>query len=404
MLRFGRLATHALVATVATLLAGCGGAGGSGAIGSPHPPPTTPGNGTTASVTLVIPPATAQSVGRKTDYVSPNTASIQILITNVNGSPTVPPGIPAKTTVALTTGTGGNCTAPAPPVGETCTVPIPAPAGNIVYQFTILDAHGNALATATKEFKILLGQANTNLQVVLSGIVAAVKILVPSIASGVPLQANLSITALDASGATIDASAPFATPVTLTDTDPSTSTSLSTPALVNQKTVTLPGSSTPVTFKYSGGPIAPFSINATVGGVAVGTSGTIVPSTQAISFSNTFLDTNTNPKGPSYGQPTIFFGTVGPPGAVTQTTTATESGYNGVFTATIAAATCTDPTNGQPVASLTGSPGTTFTVSSLNPGFCQVVVSDTINHRSIFWVSVSTGVVNINAHAHRVIK
>jgi|GEM_PF-3461285 len=401
--RSAPLAARIVAASLALALAGCGGAAGPG--GSPPPPSS--GAGTTASITFDIPPSAAKSIAKKVDYISPNTASIEIVVKNVNGSPTLPPNVPATTTVTLSDGPGGNCAPPAPPAGESCSVTIPAPPGQVVYQFTILDAKGEPLATATKQFKILVGQANSNLTVVLGGIVAKVNILVPAITAGVPATGPLLLTPLDASGAVIDASAPFAVPVILTDTDTSGSTSLGLNGSSGLQSVQVNGANVVATFKYDGNPnVSPFEINASVSGVQVGSSGTIIPSTQAISFSNTYVDLNTNPKGPSYGLPTMFFSTVSTPGSpVTQQTTATESGYNGNFTARIQTNACLSSYNqGQQVASLAGSPGTVFTVTALNPGFCEIVVDDTGAHQSIFWVSVTTGVVNIFSHAHRIVK
>jgi hypothetical protein len=401
--RSARLAVRAAAALLGALLAGCGGTGGQNGAALPS---GSSGSNTTASITLDIPPSTTQSIAKKIDYVSPNTASIQIVVKNVNGSPTLPPNVPASTTVQLSDGPGGNCSPPAPPVDESCSVTIPAPAGEVVYQFTIFDSKGDALASATKQFKIVLGEANTNLTVVLGGIVAAMGILVPVITSGVPSQGALLLTPLDASGAQIDASAPYATPVIISDTDTSGDTSLGLNGGHGSQSVQVIGANVTVTFSYNGNPLVPpFDINATVNGVQVGSSGTIIPSTQAISFTNTYLDLNTDPKGPSYGQPTMFFSTVGTPSSpVTQQTTASESGYNGTFTARIQSNACISSYNGGQVASLTGSPGTTFTVSSLNPGFCEIVVADSGTHSSIFWVSVTTGVVNINSRWHHVVK
>jgi hypothetical protein len=381
--------SRAFVAAFALLVTGCGGGGGSSSAPTPTNHPTT------ASLTLTIPAATSQSIGRKPQYVSPYTTAIQIVISNVNGSPTVPPGFAASTTINLTTGSGGNCSA-ATGGGETCTVNVPAPAGDIVYTFTILNAKGQALATATKLLTITKGESN-NLAVVLGGVVAKVTILVPTILASVPSIGTLVVDAYDASGGLIDATAPYAVPIVLTDTDQTLSTHLEVRNGIGP-TAQVNTASDVVTFAYDGNPdVPPFEINATVGTTQVGTTGPIAPATSVIAFSNTYIDTGA--KGDlNYEQPTIFFATIG----ATTTTTASESGYGGTFTATLDPGTCL--TASGPVATLTGSPGTTFSVASLNPGVCKVIVDDTIGHTSIFWISVTTGVVTINSHAHRIVK
>jgi len=43
-------------------------------------------------------------------------------------------------------------------------------------------------------------------------------------------------------------------------------------------------------------------------------------------------------------------------------------------------------------------------VTPLDFGVCKVSVSDTIGHASLFWISVTTGVIGINARTHRIVK
>ena len=398
-----RIASRVFAASLVMLIAGCGGGGGSAG---------TPGNPigvTSASLTLVIPPATTQSIARKTNYISPNTASIQINIDNVNGSPNVPGGVPASTTVKLTSGAGQPCTTPNAQ-GSTCTISFPAPAGNIVFSFTIMDAKGQPLATAKKEFTIIKGEANSNLQVVLGGIVATVTIGPVVLVGGVSSVTTLVVNAYDASGALIDASAPYATPIVLSDTD---TAPLSTHLEVRNgtgPTAQINTASDVVTLSYNGNPLLPaFKLNATVGSTLVG-SITVAPTTNAISFSNTSLGTGTvtQPNPPNLNQPTLYFGSVGTPSApVTRTTTPSEGGYAGSYTAALNSTTCTTVVNNVqvPVASISPTTTTTdFTVTALNPGLCEVVVQDTANHQSVFWIDVTTGVVGINARSRQLVK
>ncbi|MBD5655444.1 MAG: hypothetical protein IAI50_09765, partial [Candidatus Eremiobacteraeota bacterium] len=371
MMRFRLVAliARAFAFAFAFVVAGCGGGGGGGST------PTPSNFTTTASLTLVIPPATAQSIARKANYISPNTTSIVVVIDNVNGSTTIPPGFATTTTIPLKTGSSGNCGA-ATAAGETCNVQIPAPAGAVVYTFTILDSAGQPLATAKAEFTIVKGQANSNLQVVLGGIVASVKFALPSFIAGIRSQGTLTVQAFDASGALIDASAPYAVPIVITDTDSTKHTHLQLNNVIGPQ-VQVNVASNVVTLLYDGTNNVPaFAINATVGTTTVGTTGSIliVPYTSAISFSNTTIDTGET-YDPNYGLPTIYFATVGTPSApVTATTTASESGYGGSFTASLDSTTCF-PSTGQ-VASITPSTGTTFTITALNPGVCRVTVND----------------------------
>lgn len=394
---FRNCASRAFVALLATAVAGCGSGGGGGG----SSPPIEPSNPATASLTFVIPPvATAQSGARRPAYISPYTTAITVVIDNVNGSTNVPPAFAKTTTVQLTSGTGGNCSAPTA-TGETCTVNVPAPAGAIVYTFTILNAKGQALATATKLLTIIKGQANS-LSVVLSGIVASVKLGIPALIGGVKSSNTITVDAYDASGGLIDNSAPYAEPIVLTDTDSTLSTHLEVNNGIGP-TATVTTAGELVTFTYSGNPDVPaFTITATVNEAQL-LSVPLSVAAQLISFSNTTLDV-LSPNDINYYQPTIYFGIVGTPSApVTATTTASETGYGGTFSAALDPASCTS-TNGGPVTAISASPARTFTVSALNPGICRVTVSDTAGHSSIFWVSVTTGTVGVNARTHRTIK
>jgi hypothetical protein len=389
--------SRALVALLATAVAGCGGGGGGGG----SSPPVEPTNPATASLTFVIPPvAAAQSGARRPAYISPYTTAITVVIDNVNGSTTVPPAYAKTTTVQLTSGSGGNCSA-ATATGETCTVQVPAPAGAIVYTFTILNSKGQALATATKLLTIVKGQANS-LSVVLSGIVASVKLGVPALVGGVKSSGTVTVDAYDASGGLIDASAPYAEPIVLTDTDKTLSTHLEVNNGIGP-TATVSTAGEVVTFTYTGNPDVPaFAITATVNQAQL-LSVPLSVASQLISFSNTTVDTLA-PSDINYDSPTIYFGVVGTDSApVTATTTAIESGYSGTFAAVLDPTTCTSA-DGGPVTAITGSPATTFTVYSLNPGICRVTVTDTAQHSSIFWVSVTTGTVGVDARTHHTVK
>ena len=258
----------ALVATL-LVLAGCGGGGGSSA---PVPIPlpsasTTPLSGPKAILTVTIPLGAApSSSARNPRYVSPNSAALRVTINTIDGNATLPAGVPRTSVTQLSTGAGGNCTIAN--ATETCTVPIPAPSGNVSYTFTVLDANQNALATNTVSFTIAPG-SSPNLTVQLQGIVATVKVTSPTLTPGTPFSGPMQVEAFDASGALVVGSAPYANPVTLTDTDTSGHTSL-TVGSTTGLTVVVTSPQTVVTLNYDGGPVQSFAIGASGPGMEGG--------------------------------------------------------------------------------------------------------------------------------------
>ena len=171
--------TRALTVAALIVLAGCGGGGGS----SPAPSqpavqsPTAPGPPPAGSATLTLNvPRTGSSARRAPLYVSPNSAALVVTVKTVDGQPPTAAQVPVdRQTTVLSTGTGGNCTVS--PSGETCTVTIAAPTGQVTYQFDLLDGSTNAntLATLTQTFTIAAG-SSPHLQAVLDGIVSSVTV------------------------------------------------------------------------------------------------------------------------------------------------------------------------------------------------------------------------------------
>ncbi|MDQ6942896.1 MAG: hypothetical protein M3169_10355, partial [Candidatus Eremiobacteraeota bacterium] len=260
---------------VASGIAACSGGGGGSAV-SPVAPVTGPTNspmsGPTGTLTLTIPRNPSASK-RSPQFVSPGSAFLRTTVKTVNGQPPTATQVPVNpTTTALTTGAGGNCTAG--PSGETCTVTIPAPSGSVVYQFDLLDASQQLLATITVTLTIQPGSTNPNLQATLDGVVASVTITAPHLQPGTSFSGPITVQAFDASGALITGLAPYAFAFTLTDNDGTTHTSL-TDGGTTGKTITDGSPNDVVILNYDGANIASFSISYTLQGGSPMSAGSV---------------------------------------------------------------------------------------------------------------------------------
>jgi hypothetical protein len=356
-------------------LAGCGGGGGSSA-GVPQqlPAATTPGAPSAAAagatLTLVIPRAAASS-SRAPRFVSPNAASLTITVLSVNGSPPTSAQAPQNpTTVALSTASGGNCTAG--PNGETCTVPIPAPTGNVQYRFDLFDASGHLLATNTVTFTVLPGVGNQSFSTALEGVVASVTISAPTLSSGTPSSNPLTVRAFDANGTLITGNAPYANPFTLTDNDSTGHTSLTDNGTTG-KTVTVNGPTDTVILNYDGTAITSFTITATIPGQSNGGggSGTVtVSQNNPVTFTGPVPDDTAHgglPSDPNYNQPTMFFVQTGQ----TRTFAANQAGWSN-FSIALDASCGSGATA---IVTVTTADNVNFTATSHNVGRCYGTVS-----------------------------
>jgi hypothetical protein len=382
------------VLSVAALLglAACGGGGGSSA-GVPQPAPAaaTPGASVPspggATLTLVIPRA-ASSLRRAPRFVSPNAASLTITVLSVNGSSPTSAQVPQNpTTVALSTASGGNCTAG--PNGETCTVPIPAPTGNVQYRFDLFDASNHLLATNTVTFTVLPGVGNQSFATALKGVVVSVTISTPALNSGTPSSNPLTVQAFDASGALITGNAPYANPFTLTDNDSTGHTSLSDNGTTG-KTVTVNGPTDVVLLNYDGTAITSFTITATIPGQPNGgTSATVtVNQNNPVTFTGPVPDDTAHgglPSDPNYNQPTMFFVQTGQ----TRTFTANQAGWSNFSIAL-------DPSCGSgasAIVTVTTADNVNFTATSHNVGRCYGTVTGgpaASPMSAVVWFSVSS--------------
>ena len=187
-------------------LAACGGGGGGSSTPSaptqPISPPTSaPQSGlVTPSFTLVFPKSGSSSA--KTPQYINGTATLSVAITLIsnNGTPTT---VTNPTVITNVNGTSGNACNPS------CTVSgPPSPPGTDRYSVTTYDAAGgagNTLSTATKDFTIVAGSANTGLSITLFGVIKTFAVSgVPSPNAGTtPADATLTVAAKDAAGGTI---------------------------------------------------------------------------------------------------------------------------------------------------------------------------------------------------------
>ena len=249
-------------------IAGCSGGGS-----VPSTQTTTNSLQGSATFTISVPKATSSSAARTPQYVSPNTGSLRISFVSVNGSPPSP-AIP-DTIVQLSSGASGCNTSSS---SLTCTETVPAPVGSDVLALTIYqstDGTGSALATTNFSATITAGTAN-NLSITLGGVVSTI-VLSPNPmvapADGATHTFTLSVTAKDASSATIIAPGSYSSPINLVVTgDPNGAVQLSSSQLVtpssngtNTVTVTYDASKTltsaTITASASGATSSTASVN-----------------------------------------------------------------------------------------------------------------------------------------------
>ncbi|HEV2740596.1 MAG TPA: hypothetical protein VGU66_18695 [Candidatus Elarobacter sp.] len=243
------------------LLCGCGGGGGGGAAVRVPPPVVTPTPATgPASVdfTILVPRATS-AFRRRPAYVSTLTQSVRL---TVNG------GTPV---VANVTSGSPNCTDGAS--GRSCTVHAQAAAGAatiVVQLYGQPDGQGPILSQGTTSANLSAGTSNP-ISLTLNGVVARIVLALgtPAPPQGTAATIPLTVTAYDAAGAAIVGD-PFASPITLTDSDTSGATSIS------KTVIAAPSDAANLTVSYSGAAIGSATFGATASGVS---SGSVTPAT-----------------------------------------------------------------------------------------------------------------------------
>jgi len=203
---------------------------------------------------LTIPNRAASAHGRRAQFVSASAVSVAL---TVNG------GAPSLADVSSTS---SICVAASG--GRTCTVPVSAPAGSTVFGMTFFDAAnggGNKLGSGSATVNVLIGTPFT-VALAVNGIVASIAVTVPAINIG-SISVPVSVIAKDVDGNIIVGTAPYTTPITLTNSDTTGTLTLS------KTTVTSPLDS--VMLAYTGSPLsAAATISATAPGITTGSLAT----------------------------------------------------------------------------------------------------------------------------------
>lgn len=233
---------RALFAVTIFALAACGGGGS-----SPVPSAASGQHSSSALFNISIP--TNSTSARSPHYVSPNTQSLTIA---VNGA--------APSVTQNVTSSSGGCSLSGNTIA--CSVSVSAPVGSDTFTVVLYsgtNAGGSKLATGSVTAAI--ASAPTSVDITLDGVVDSVAISLANSSpyAGSPATIPVTVTAKDASGATIIAPGGYSPAITLTDSDASGHTSLSTTS------VTGPG--TAVNLQYDGSAaLTSATISASAGG------------------------------------------------------------------------------------------------------------------------------------------
>ncbi len=191
------LATAALLA-LGAVASGCSGGGGHSTLpATPNAPVGQHGVGA-AAFTITVPNPVTSADTRRPAYISANTKSVSIVVTN--GTATPSPAV-----IANLTPSSPNCTAGAG--GTSCSIVVAADAGSDAFTITAFDAldgGGNQLSSGSLTATIVAGAANTTVPLTLGGIVGSIAVTLadPYAAVG-STGTTASVVAKDASGATI---------------------------------------------------------------------------------------------------------------------------------------------------------------------------------------------------------
>ncbi len=348
-----RTKTAATILVAAFALAACGG-GSQSSLPSTGPTPisSTGPQSQMASVTLTIavptPPPASSSSARRAQSISWNTGSVRVSVLSVNGhSVTVP-----DTIKAIAAGASGCSGTKA--TGLSCTVTASAPIGLSdafrISTYASSDGSGSVLSTTTMSAPVNASGQNV-LALSLGGVVSSVAISPARLVAptdGTVQTYQISVTALDASGATIVGTTPFASPVALMiQNDPNHALTLTQPE------VTYPGQAVQLEYD-STKQLTDATISA-----ATQTNGTAISNFVPLSYAP--------------NNATVAMGSSG------ITVQVSEAGFTGQFAikvadTTVATASITPTVNGQatisisppPIGSYTGQTTITLTAGTLN--------------------------------------
>lgn len=286
-------------------------------------------------------------------YVSPNTSSLRVSVTQIDGKAVTFPD-----TVATIKAGAPGCTTDPATHNLSCTANITVPTGNAVTfnvsTYASNDGTGPVLATATVS-KTIVANASNPIAITLGGVVSKIAFSpsnIPVYADGAGHRYQITVNALDASGATIVGSGNYQSPISLSvQGDTNGAIAISSPSLA------APGSSFYLMYNAAK-PLNSATITATDGTNADGT-----PVQGKL---------NLNPLSFSQNSPNGLFGMTVGGSAVTATIH--EANFTGQFTYTLsdpgAESVSISPTDAN------GNATITITPSATNSGFSLITIGD----------------------------
>ena len=250
---------HRLFGVILFLGAALAACGGSQTVG--YTPSTTPTSGTsssTVSFLVVVPSATTSARQRPNVVVPSNATSVTFTLDSVGGTPYS--GTPTTETLASS---NGACTSVNGQLS--CDFNVTAPVGALVYTVTVYDgtsviAEGNVAVTTT-------AGGTVSAPFTLSGTVAKIALSVGTGITGLAASYPITVQAEDSKGNTILGT--YTSAITLSDSDTSGVTSITTSGSDNPPAHELLSSSDTAALNYNG---AALSSAATIGASASGVS------------------------------------------------------------------------------------------------------------------------------------
>ncbi|HTV91324.1 MAG TPA: hypothetical protein VMG98_01260 [Verrucomicrobiae bacterium] len=329
----------------AFLLVACGG-GGRGLMPAPS---------ATRSAQLVATQFTIGSSAGHPSYVTANVQSVVVVLDSVNGG--APPAGVATSATDSVVGSSCPCTIAGPTV----------PAGTDVFTITTYDGatgSGHAISTNSPSIVITASQTSSNV-VPLEGIPASLAISdVPSGAADTGFVATpFTVTVRDADANTITGA--YARAVSLSDSDTTGATTISTTGTDNPPAAKLLSSSDSAKLTYTGLAIINATLTASATGATNGT-GTFAPTLNPIVY--------TGPE--NGGLPEIdLYATSG--AGSSGTFTAREAGWTDA--PYLKSITQSEAAGCRSIATTSPASGTSFTTSvasAPSPGICTLTLSD----------------------------
>jgi hypothetical protein len=340
-------------------LVACGGGGG-GTATSGVPGAATGPTQAVATIRIVVPSASSSaSVRRRPAYVSAGAQSMSLALYTVAADGTIASTPLSTTDVDLVP----SSTCSGTPLA--CNIALDAPVGVVTFGVTLYAQTGETgavLATfvpsAVHEFTILANGVNV-IGISLDGVPAqlAVTVSPATLTAGTGSTATVTVVAKDASNNVIIGTDPYASPIQLTDGDPTGNTTLSPANVVSPATT--------ASLVYAGGALTGSSF----------TIGATYPATVPVLGSTTVGVLN--PNGVTAVPSTVsFVSAAQPPVEVTYG----EAAYTGPLTVV--------PNGCSGIATITQSSGA-FYVAAAGPGGCTVTVSDNANHTATVTIGVT---------------